>query len=185
MGLTDRFVKGMHLLIDGDIYLVVNRMYKTQGRQGGLVIMDLKNVADGKVVEKTFKAGTKLEVIDTEYKELQYLYSDDEHAHFMDTKTFENYTMNLTSLGNYQNFLKESDKYVVQFYEGRPISLRENPTVELEVVEAPPAVKGNTATSATKNVTTSTGYKVAVPLFVKKGDVITVNTDTGEYSGRA
>lgn len=182
--MIDQFNKGMFLIVDDQLNLVVDRRYKTQGRQGGLVILDFKNVESGLTSNKTVKAGTKFEQVVPEYREMQYLYLDDDSVYFMNTETYENESINKDVLGEYSQFLKEGDKYVVMFHEEKAITIRENNTVELKVTEAMDAVKGNTANSATKIVTTETGYKLNVPMFVKEGDVITVNTETGEYMGR-
>lgn len=185
MAMTDNLVKGLYLIYEGSVHLVVERKYKTQGRQGGLIILDLKNLSNGSNISKTVKAGTKFEVVTPEHREMQFLYKDDESCHFMDTATYETVPVSIDFIGSYTQFLKEGDKYVVQFYESKPLSIRTNPTVELKVTESVDAVKGNTANAATKLVTTETGYRVAVPLFVNQGDIIYVNTETGEYTGRA
>lgn len=184
MGMTDNIRKDIFLLIDGQIVLVTDRRYKTQGRQGGLIIFSAKNVETGQVVEHTVKAGTKFEEIATEYRELQYIYRDGDQLVFMDTKSFDNISLSVSLVGEYTQYMKEGDKYVVMFFEDKALSLRKNPTVELKIKESVDAVKGDTANSATKVVTTETGYKVKVPLFVKQGDTITVNTETGNYAGR-
>ncbi|MCB9790912.1 elongation factor P [Candidatus Nomurabacteria bacterium] len=185
MSLTDQFKKDMFLEIEGKIYTVVERQYKTQGRQGGLIILTLKDVETSQPIVKTLKAGVKLEQISPEYKEMQYLYSDDTGYFFMDSNSFETISINAHLIGDYSRFLKEGDKYVFMFYDSKAISLRRNSTVELRITNAPPAVKGNTANGASKIATTETGYKLNVPLFVEEGDIVVVNTESGEYSGRA
>ncbi|MCA9376839.1 elongation factor P [Candidatus Nomurabacteria bacterium] len=182
---TDQIKKDMYIKIDGSVYLVTDRRYKTQGRQGGLIIFGAKNIETGQLINQTVKAGTKFEEVETSYSEMQYLYVDGESAYFMNTSTYETIPVNLEMIGDYAQYLKEGDKYLVMFYEGKPVNLRKNSTVELKVVESVDAVKGDTANSATKIVTTETGYKVKVPLFIKQGDVLVINTETGEYSGRA
>lgn len=184
MALVDQFNKGMFLIVDDALSIVVERKYKTQGRQGGLIILTVRNIETGQNITRTVKAGTKFEQVIPEYKEMQYMYSDGSRVYFMDTETFESVDVDAGLIGEYVNFLKEDDRYVVMFYEGRAVSIRTNPTVELEVTESVDAVRGNTANNATKLVTTETGYKAAVPLFVNKGDVIIINTETGQYNGR-
>jgi elongation factor P len=103
----------------------------------------------------------------------------------MDTNTYETFPIKKEVIGDYVNFLKESDKCLVMKHDGKVISIKGNPTVDLVVTEASPAVRGNTANSATKTVTVETGYKVNVPLFIEKGDIIKINTESGEYSGKA
>lgn len=185
MSQTDQFKKGMYLLIDNQINLVVDRQLKTQGRQGGLITLKLRNLETGQVKTETVQAGAKHEQVDLETKEVQFLYTDDSDAYFMETETFENISISLDVIGEYKSYLKEGDKNLVLVHEGRVISVKENPNVNLKVVEAPEAVKGDSATGATKIAVTETGLKVNVPLFIKVGDVINVSTETGEYKSKA
>lgn len=185
MPLTDQPVKGMYIKDGSKIYYLIDRKLKTQGRQAGLVIMTLKALDTGRHTEKTVKAGVKVEYIEPETIEVQYLYSDNSTYYFMDTKTYENFPIKEEIVGEYRNFLREGDKCLVMKYEGRVINLKGNATVDLKVTEASPAVRGNTANSATKKVSVETGYTLSVPLFIEQGDLITINTETGEYSGRA
>jgi len=185
MSLTEQPVKGMYIIDNSKIYYVIDRKLKTQGRQGGLIIMKLRALDTGQQLEKTVKAGTKIAYIEPETIEVQYLYSDEKSCHFMDTKTYETISIRRDIIGEYVNFLKEGDKCLVMKYDGRVINLKGNPTVDLKVIEATPAVRGNTANAATKIVTVETGFKLNVPLFIEKGDMITINTETGEYSGKA
>lgn len=185
MPLTDQPVKGMYILEEGRIFLLQDRQLKTQGRQGGLYILKLKALDNGQVLTKTIKAGTKVEYVQPEVKEVQFLYSDGSGSYFMDMTTYETVMISKDVIGNYINFLKEGESALVMTYEGKILTLKENPSVNLEVTEAVDAVKGNTSNSATKMVTLETGYRVNVPLFIKKGDVLKINTETGEYSGKA
>ena len=185
MPLTDQPVKGMYIIQDGRVFYLLDRKLKTQGRQGGLVIMKKKALDNGQVLTETIKAGTKVEYIQPETKEMQFLYSDNEKSYFMDTQTYETITISRDTLGEYVNFLKEGSSHLVMVHEGNVLTLKENPTVDLKVTKAIEAVKGNTSNSATKEVTLETGYKVQVPLFIKKGDVVRINTESGEYSGKA
>jgi elongation factor P len=147
--------------------------------------MKMKALDTGQQLEKTIKAGVKVEYIEPETVEVQYMYSDEKSCYFMDTNTYETLPVKKDAIGEYQNFLKEGDKVLVMRHEGRIINLKGNPTVDLKVTESTPAVRGNTANAATKTVTVETGYKVNVPLFIEKGDIIKINTETGEYSGKA
>jgi elongation factor P len=112
------------------------------------------------------------------------MYSDDNTCYFMDTNTFETLPIKKEVVGDYVNFLKEGEKCLVMKSEDRVINLKGNPTVELQVTESTPAVRGNTANAATKRVTVETGYVVNVPLFIEQGEMIRINTETGEYSGK-
>ncbi len=185
MPLTDQPVKGMYIRENDRIFFLVDRKLKTQGRQGGLIIMKMKALDNGQQLEKTIKAGVKIEYLDPETVSVQYLYKDEKSAYFMDTTTYETLVMNLDIVGDYMNFLKEGETCLVMKFEGKVINLKGSASVELEVTEATPAVRGNTANAATKTVTVETGYKVNVPLFIETGDVIKINTESGDYSGKA
>lgn len=184
MAEADQFTKGMYLLIDGTVHYVEDRRLKTQGRQGGLIILKMRTLPEGNVVNKTVKAGTKLEVIQPEYREVQYLYEEGDFVNFMDTETYESLAIKKNVIGEYNQFLKEGEVILVMFFEGKAIDIKRNPTVVLEVTEAEAAVKGDTANNALKQVTTETGYKLKVPMFVEKGDKVQINTETGEYMKR-
>ena len=182
--MTDTFTKGMFLLIDGKLHSVLDRKYKTQGRQGGLIILTLKNLDSGNNNTITIKAGVRMDQVEPNYKEMQYSYNDGDSYYFMDVNTYETEPLPANVIGDYTQFLKEGESYVIMFYNGRAISIRQNPSVELKVTEAAPAVKGNTANAATKIVTTETGFKVAVPLFIEQGDTILINTESATYTKR-
>ena len=185
MPLTDQPVKGMYIKEEGRVFFLQDRMLKTQGRQGGLVIMKLKALDNGQVLSKTVKSGTKVEYINPETKEVQYLYNDETFAYFMDMGTYETVNIPRDVIGGYINFLKEGDKVLVLMNEEKVLTIKENASVVLEVINADEAVKGNTANSATKLVTVETGYQLQVPLFIKKGDKLKINTETGSYSSKA
>ena len=185
MPLTDQPVKGMYIRDENRIFFLQDRMLKTQGRQGGLIIMKMKALDNGQVLSKTVKSGTKVEYINPETKEVQYLYNDESFVYFMDMETYETINISKDVVGEYINFLKEGDKMLILTYEGKVLSIKESPSVVLKVIEADDAVKGNTANAATKLVTVETGYKLHVPLFVKSGDKVKINTETGQYSSKA
>jgi elongation factor P len=185
MPITTQPVKGMYLLEDGRVFIVQERQLKTQGRQGGLIILKMKALDNGQVVNKTIKAGAKVEYVEPETKEVQFLYSDGEGSYFMDSETYETVMIPKGVIGDYVKFLKEGESVLVMVHEGKILTVKEHPSVNLTVTEASDAVRGNTSSSATKEVTLETGYKVHVPLFIKVGDVVKINTETGEYSGKA
>lgn len=182
--MVDQFSKGMFLIIDGALCVVEDRKYKTQGRQGGLIILTYKNIETKQSLTKTVKAGTKMEQVQPDYREMQFSYTDGDDIYFMDMETYETVAISNELIGDYAQFLKEGDTNVLMLYEGKPVSMRKNQTVELEVTEAVDAVKGNTSGNATKKVTTQTGLVVDVPMFINKGDVIVVNTETSTYTSR-
>lgn len=185
MPLTDQPVKGIYILDSGRVFYLLDRKLKTQGRQGGLIIMKKKALDNGQVLTETIKAGTKVEYIVPETKEVQFLYSDPEKYYFMETSTYETIGVSREVIGSYGDFLKEGSTHLIMVYEGKVLTVKENPVVELKVTEALEAVKGNTSNTATKEVTVETGYKLQVPMFIKKGDILKINTETGDYSGKA
>ncbi len=185
MPITTQPVKGMYLLEDGRVFILQDRKLKTQGRQGGLIILKMKALDNGQIINKTIKAGAKVEYVEPETKSFQFLYSDDAGSYFMDSETYETIMIPKDVVGGYVNFLKEGETTLMMLYDGKILTIKENVSVDLEVIEAVDAVKGNTSSSASKEVTVETGYKVHVPLFIKKGDVIKVNTETGQYSSKA
>lgn len=185
MPLTNQPVKGMYIMEEDKIYYILDRQLKTQGRQGGLIIMRLKSMETGNQITKTIKSGAKVEHIEPETKEMQYLYSDDKGSYFMDSETYETMFIPKDVIGSYVNFLKEGSTTLILMYEGKILSIKENPTAVLVVTEASDAVKGNTANSATKLATVETGYQLQVPMFIKAGDEIKISTDSGTYSGKA
>ena len=185
MPITTQPVKGMYLLEEGRVFIVQDRQLKTQGRQGGLIILKMKALDNGQIVNKTIKAGAKVEYVEPETKEVQFLYSDDEGSYFMDSETYETVMIPKGVIGEYVKFLKEGESVLVMVHEGKILTVKEHPSVNLTVTEASDAVRGNTSSSATKEVTLETGYKVHVPLFIKVGDIVKINTETGEYSGKA
>jgi len=185
MPVTAQPVKGMYLLEEGRVFILQDRKLKTQGRQGGLIILKIVSLDTGQIVSKTIKAGAKVEYIEPETKEVQFLYSGDEGSFFMDSETYETIMIPKDVIGNYVQFLKEGESVLVMVFDGKILSVKEQPSVSLKVVEASEAVRGNTSNSATKEVVLETGYKVHVPLFIKVGDVLKINTETGAYSGKA
>ena len=185
MPLTDQPVKGMYIKEGDRIFFLQDRQLKTQGRQGGLIIMKMKALDNGQVLSKTIKAGVKVEYVSPETKEMQYLYADNDSVYFMDMESFETVPLTKEIIGEYLDFLKEGSVVLVMMSEGKILTIKETPMVELEVTEASDAVKGNTSNSATKEVTTETGFKVQVPMFIKKGEIIKINTESRTYSGKA
>ncbi|HRY74418.1 MAG TPA: elongation factor P [Candidatus Dojkabacteria bacterium] len=185
MPITAQPVKGMYLLEEGRVFILQDRKLKTQGRQGGLIILKMKALDSGQIVTKTIKAGAKVEYIEPETKEVQFLYSDSEGSFFMDSETFETIMIPKDVIGSYVQFLKEGESVLVMLFDGKILSVKEQPSVSLKVTESSDAVRGNTSNSATKEVVLETGYKVHVPLFIKVGDVLKINTETGAYSGKA
>lgn len=177
--------KGLTISLDDGVYSVVDFLHVKPGKGAAFVRTTLKNVRTGNVVERTFRAGERVARAHIESREMQYLYASGDEYVFMDTETYEQVTLSSDQLGDAPKYMKENDYIHIQFYEGQAIGIDLPNAVELRVVETEPGFKGDTAQGATKPATLETGLVVQVPLFVDQGDVIKVDTRTGEYLSRA
>ncbi|HLT58085.1 MAG: elongation factor P [Limnochordales bacterium] len=177
--------KGLTIQVDGEVYSVVDFLHVKPGKGAAFVRTTLRNVRTGAVMERTFRAGERVERAHIETREMQYLYNTGDEYVFMDTETYEQVTLTGQQLGNAPNFLKENMNILIQFFEGQAIGVDLPTAVELKVVHTEPGFKGDTAQGATKPATLETGLVVQVPLFVEEGDVVKVDTRTGEYLSRA
>lgn len=181
---TNDLRTGVTVEIDGDVYMVVDFQHVKPGKGAAFVRTKIKNIKTGQVFERTFRAGEKLNRAIIERKTLQYLYSEGDIYHFMDTQTFEQIAINKDQIGESINYLKENIEVMVMFYEGISIGIEMPTFVELEVSQTEPGFKGDTATGGSKPATLETGAIVQVPLFINIGDIIRVDTRTGEYLSR-
>ncbi len=178
------FKKGLTFLRNNDIYVIVDFLHVKPGKGAAFVRTTIKNLKTGSIREETFNPTEKFEKAMIETKDMQYLYNDGELYYFMDTTSFEQIPLNYEQVEEAIKFIKENDTATMKFHDGRPFQVEPPNFVELEVTEADPGVKGNTATGATKPATCETGAIVQVPLFVNVGDMIKVDTRTGEYLNR-
>ena len=181
---TPDFRKGLRIEVNGEPYVIVDFQHVKPGKGGAFVRTKLKNLLFGNVVDKTFRSGEKVGKPDLEEKEMQFLYHDGEGFHFMDNSTYDQLALQEEVIGPNKNFLQENTNVTILFYQGRPINLELPIFVELEVTEAEPGVKGDTASGASKPVTVETGAKIQVPLFIEIGDRLKIDTRTGEYIER-
>ena len=181
---TNDLRTGVTVEIDGDVFMVVDFQHVKPGKGAAFVRTKIKNMKTGQVFEKTFRAGEKLNRATIERKTMQYLYSSDDTYYFMDTQSFEQIPLNKDQLGDSIIFLKENTEVLVMFYEGISIGIELPTFVELEVIQTEPGFKGDTATGGSKPATLETGAVVQVPLFINIGDVIRVDTRSGEYLSR-
>lgn len=176
--------KGTVCQVDGKPYRVIEYAQKVMGRGGSIVNVKLKNLIDGSVIPKTFKGQDKIERADVSNKTVQYLYNDGENFFFMDPETFEQFELRADIVDTAAGYLKESDSLSLQFFDGKVINVELPKNVYLEVTYTEDVVKGDTTSSVLKDATLETGITVKVPAFIKTGDVISVDTATGEYRER-
>ncbi len=176
--------KGTFLLLKNAPYAVAEREFVNPGKGSAFVRLKLKNLLDGSVLKETMKSQDNVEDISVEDKDCQYLYSDGENFHFMDNETYEQFEIPVVSMEEKALYMKDGEVYRVVIWDGKPIDIKIPYKVVYEVTEAAEALKGDTVTGATKVVTVETGLKVKVPIFIKQGEKILVNTDTGEYVER-
>lgn len=176
--------KGVVCQIDGKPYRVIEYSQKVMGRGGSIVNVKLKNLIDGSVIPKTFKGQDKIERAEVSNKTVQYLYSDDTMFYFMDPETFEQFELSTDIVDTASGYLKEGDQLNIQFFGGKVINVELPKNVYLEVTYAEDVVKGDTTSNVLKDATLETGITVKVPAFIKTGDIISVDTTTGEYRER-
>jgi len=176
--------KGEFIRYQNEIWQVQKADFYSPGKGSALMKARIKNVLSGKNVEYAFKSGEGIETVEVQSIEMQYLYKDAENLYFMNEQNYEQYTLLLSLVGDIVKFLKDGDKYYVYLYDDKPISMRPPASVKLKVVETEDAVKGDTVSGAKKQAKLETGAVVMVPLFVKVGETVTVNPETGEYGER-
>ena len=181
---SNDFRNGVTIVIEGQLWTVIEFLHVKPGKGSAFVRTRLKNVKSGATVERTFRAGEKLERATVDNREMQMLYNDADGYHFMDNETFENVTLQRELIGDPADFLKDGMRVQVQFYDGAPIGIDLAAHVELRVEETDPGFKGDTATGTTKPAKLETGATVQVPLFVNPGDVIRIDTRDRRYIGR-
>ncbi|EOR71823.1 elongation factor P [Thermobifida fusca TM51] len=185
MATTNDLKNGMTLrLDDGELWNVVEFQHVKPGKGGAFVRTKLKNVTTGKIVDKTFNAGVKVEVATVDKREMQYLYSDGDSYIFMDTETYDQIYVPREVVGDNANYLLESAIVTVAVNEGTPLYIELPASVELTIAETEPGLQGDRSTGGTKPATLETGAVIQVPLFVTTGDKVKVDTRTGEYLGR-
>jgi elongation factor P len=175
---------GVTINVDGQLWTVIEFLHVKPGKGAAFVRTRLKNVKTGTTLERTFRAGEKLERATVDNRQMQMLYNDGEGFHFMDQETFENVTIGRDLIGDPADFLKDGMVIDVQFHDGVPIGVDLPPHVELRIVETDPGFKGDTATNTTKPARLETGAVVQVPLFVNQTDVIRIDTRDRRYIGR-
>lgn len=183
LGVTD-LKKGTLFVWEGTPYRVVEYAQKVMGRGGSIVNVKIKSMTDGKVLSKTFKGNESLEPADVTNKTVQYLYNDGVTFFFMDGSTYEQFEVPAEILGDQAGYMKEGDNVTAQFFNGTVINIELSKNVFLKVTYTENVVKGDTTSSVLKDAEVETGIKVKVPAFIKEGDVISIDTETGAYRER-
>ncbi len=181
---TSDIRKGLRIEISGEPFSIIDFLHVKPGKGGAFIRTKLKNLKTGSIIDKTFRSGEKLKKADLEEKEMQYLYNDGESYHFMDNETYEQFSLPKNKIEYEKNFLKDNTNVKVLFFKGDAISVELPTFVELEVTHTEPGLKGDTASSASKPATLETDYTLNVPLFINIGDVLKIDTRTGEYVER-
>jgi elongation factor P len=176
--------KGVVIEVDGKPFRVVDYNQKVVGRGGSIVNVRIKNLLDGSVISKTFKGQEKIEPAEVISQNVQYLYNDGEKFYFMDPETFEQFEVGSDIVDSATNYLKEGDNVALQSYNGNFTNIELPKNIYLEVTHCETVVKGDTTSSVLKDATLETGLVVKVPSFIKIGDIISVDTATGEYRER-
>ncbi|MCJ7792732.1 MAG: elongation factor P [Candidatus Marinimicrobia bacterium] len=175
---------GTTFKLNGQPHVVLTYKHTKLGRGAANIKVKARNLATGKVVEKVFISGAKVEPMETVVEKLQFLYQDGENYFFMNPQSFEQVSLNQTVVGTAGRYLKEGSQVKVLFFKEVPLSIELPKSMVFTVVESPPGVKGDSATAASKPVTLENGLIVQVPLFIKKGDRVKIDTRSGEYKER-
>lgn len=176
---------GKLIILNDDPYLVMKADHHKMGRGGAVLKTKCRNLITENVLEKTFQGADKVQEAQTESKKVNFMYKDEENVYFMDNETYEQFEMPLSDIGNQEKFLKEGTDVDMLYFNDRPISLQLPIKMDFKVVSAPPGVKGNSAGNVNKQVQIETGATISAPMFVNEGDMIRINTETGEYVERA
>ncbi len=181
---TNEFRSGLKVMLEGDPCAILDNEFVKPGKGQAFNRVKLRNLKTGRVWERTFKSGETLEGADVMDRDMEYLYTDGEFYYFMDPDNFEQHQADEKAVGDCKNWLKEQDVFTVTLYNDSPLSVSPPNFVELEVVETDPGLKGDTAQGGSKPATLSTGAVVKVPLFINQGEILKIDTRTGEYVSR-
>lgn len=184
MASTADIKNGVVLNIDGQLWSVVEFQHVKPGKGGAFVRTKLKNVMSGKVVDRTFNAGAKIDLENVDRRDFTYLYNDGEGFVFMDVADYDQITVGAATVGDAANFLLENQQVQIALNNGNPLYIELPPSVILEVTYTEPGLQGDRSSAGTKPATVETGYEMQVPLFLETGTKIKVDTRTGEYLGR-
>jgi elongation factor P len=182
---TNEFKSGLKILIDGEPYAIVENEMVKPGKGQAFNRVRVRNLKTGRTIEKTWKSGDSVEAADVVDTDMQYLYSDGDFWHFMVPDSFEQYTASAAAVGDNAKWLKDGITCIVTLWNGQPLVVTPPAHIDLKVVETDPGVRGDTATGGQKPAKLETGAVVRVPLFINEGEVLKIDTRTGEYISRA
>ncbi|MDO8499124.1 MAG: elongation factor P [bacterium] len=186
MASTSEVRKGVVIRHQNDLYVVVEFQHINPGKGAAFVRTRMKSLANGKVIEITYKTSESVDIVTVDFANMQYLYKTGDNYALMNMSTYEQIEMNGELVGDEAKYLKEGLSVIIGLYEGQPVSIQIPKKIQYKVVEAPPAVRGDSATgNVTKEIKLDNGLTVYAPIFIKEGEEILVNTETGEYSARA
>jgi elongation factor P len=181
---TNEFKGGLKIMLDGDPYSIVENEFVKPGKGQAFNRVKVRNLKTGRVIERTFKSGDSVEGADVVDAEMQYLYNDGEEWHFMEPQSFEQYTARKEAVGEAVKWIKEQDVCTVTLWNNQPLSVEPPNFVQLKVTDTDPGVRGDTSGGGGKPATLETGAVVRVPLFIEIGELLKVDTRTGEYVSR-
>lgn len=181
---TADFANGVAIEVEGAPYIIIWFQHHKPGKGGAVMRVKLQHLRTGAIIERTFKSGEKFREVNIERRKKQYLYNDGENYYFMDTETFDQIHLPKANLGRAVDFLKPETIIEAIYLDNEFVNIELPPTVDLKVIATVPGVKGDTVSNVLKPATVETGAEVQVPLFIKEGDVVKINTRTGEYVSR-
>lgn len=184
MATSNDLRNGMVLLIDGQLWSVIEFQHVKPGKGPAFVRTKLRSVTTGKVVDKTFNAGVKVETANVDRRDMQYLYNDGSGFVFMDLTSYDQISLDDSVVADAKNFLLENQNAVVALHEGNPLYVELPASVTLEITYTEPGLQGDRSTGGTKPATLETGYQIQVPLFIENNTKVKVDTRTGDYLGR-
>ena len=183
---TNQFRNGNHIDVEGTIFKILEFQHVKPGKGGAFVRTKLRRASDGNVIDRTFRAGEKFRAVRTEVRRMQFLYKDGSDAHFMDSESYEQLTIPESTLAEPLRWMKESEEVEVLYIDDSPADVQLPSAIDLAVTETEPGVRGDTASGGgNKPATLETGARIQVPLFINIGDVVRVDTRSGEYVSRA
>jgi elongation factor P len=183
---TNQFKNGNHIDVEGTIFKIVEFQHVKPGKGGAFVRTKLRRASDGAVIDRTFRAGEKFRAVRTEVHRLQYLYRDGSDAHFMDTESYEQLVIPESAISDPLQWMKESEEFEVLYIDGQPADVQLPSAIDVAVTETEPGLRGDTASGGgNKPAVVETGARVQVPLFINIGDVVRVDTRSGDYVSRA